>query len=722
MPFLWHDSLRWQHIRPRAVPAGVVGISGAIWLSVGFSLACIATPAWGSDAKALPDYAKDIQPILAKYCYDCHANGEKSGEVAFDDLALSKAENNRPAIPGTPELWWKALRNVRAGLMPAEGSPRPNADELQLLERWIKFVALGNDANHPDPGRVTIRRLNRNEYRRTILDLTHYPYKSEEELPPDDTGYGFDNIGDVLSISPLLMEKYMQAAEKIVAGSIVTKPPEDPQDESGWRKYRQFFSKDKPPESAEERREYAREILSKFARKAFRRPVDGETIERLLKLAASVYTQPGKRFEEGIAQSLVAILASPRFLFRVEEPDKQDGAASATEGSATEYPLIDEYSLASRLSYFLWASMPDDELFRLAERGELRKNLRLQIERMMKDDRFVVFSRYFVGQWLQARDVEGIAIDHRAIAARDDDETRKIMKQMREARRRNGAVEERRRLRALLDKLSPVQLTRDLRAAMRQETESTFAYLVEQDRSVLELLDADYTFVNEALAKHYGLPAVEGSEMRRVELPPDSPRGGVLTQGTTLVVTSNPTRTSPVKRGLFVLDNILGMPPPPPPANVPALEASEDEHRDRDLSMRELMEVHRSKPLCNSCHSRMDPLGMGLENFNAMGVWRDKDLGEPVDPAGELITGEQFSDIRELKKILIEKYSTDFYRALTEKMLTYALGRGLTYRDTHTVDIIVERLQRGNGRFSELLFGIIESSPFQKQRATPTAN
>jgi hypothetical protein len=702
MPSLWHavDCLRLC----RALAARGSFVFAAI-LSVS---ACAA-----AEKHPLPTYEKDIQPILTKYCYDCHGNGEKEGQVAFDELKPA-ADGSHPSVPGSPELWAKALINVRAGLMPAAGSAKPTADELKTLERWIKFVALGIDENNLDPGRVTIRRLNRNEYRRTIRDLTEFPFKSEEELPSDDTGYGFDNIGDVLSISPLLMEKYMDAAEKIVAGSVLTKPPADKNDRQAWKNYHRIFPKDEPPASVEDRREYARGILTRFATRAFRRPVDEKTVDRLQKFAESIDQQPGKRFEEGIAQAMIAILSSPRFLFRVEEP------AAISDNKSDDYPLIDEYSLASRLSYFLWATMPDDELFKLADRGELRKNLRQQVERMMKDDeRFITFSRYFVGQWLQARDIEGIAIDHRAIAAREDEQAREIMRKIRELRRRNGDVEERRRLRNQLDNLNPPELNGELRRAMRQETELTFAYIVENDRSVLELIDADYTFVNEKLAKHYGLPEVKGDEMRRVELPKDSPRGGVLTQGTMLVVTSNPTRTSPVKRGLFILDNILGTPPPPPPANVPALEASQEEGRGKETSMRELMELHRSKPLCHSCHSRMDPLGMGLENFNAMGKWRDKDLDTPIDTAGELVTGEKFSDIRQLKQVIATDHRLDFYRALTEKMLTFALGRGLTYHDTHTVDIIVERLEKSGGRFSELLFGIIESAPFQKQRAAP---
>jgi hypothetical protein len=245
-----------------------------------------------------------------------------------------------------------------------------------------------------------------------------------------------------------------------------------------------------------------------------------------------------------------------------------------------------------------------------------------------------------------------------------------------------------------------------------------FAEIVRADRSVLELLDSDYTFVNERLAKHYGIPDVKGTEMRRVSLPAESPRGGLLTQGTVLVVTSNPTRTSPVKRGLFILENILGTPAPPPPADVPQLEDSEKAFGDREPTLREVLEVHRGKPLCNACHARMDPLGLALENFNAMGLYREKERGQALDTGGKLISGESFDGVRALKKILMENHRGDFYRCLTEKTLTYALGRGLESYDVETVDRIVGRLESENGRFSALLSGLIDSAAFQKRRKT----
>lgn len=245
-----------------------------------------------------------------------------------------------------------------------------------------------------------------------------------------------------------------------------------------------------------------------------------------------------------------------------------------------------------------------------------------------------------------------------------------------------------------------------------------FGHILREDRSVVELVESDYTFLNEKLARQYGLTNlnVSGDELRLVTLPPDSPRGGVLTMGEVLAVTSNPTRTSPVKRGLFILDNIMGMPPPPPPPNVPVLEDAAKQIDGREPTLRELLELHRNKPLCSSCHARMDPLGLALENFNALGMWREKERGQPVDAAGQLFTGEPFANVRELKHLLAYNHRQEFYRCLTAKLLTYAIGRGLDYHDVETVDEIVAQLDKQNGRFSALLMGVIESAPFQKRR------
>jgi hypothetical protein len=265
-----------------------------------------------------------------------------------------------------------------------------------------------------------------------------------------------------------------------------------------------------------------------------------------------------------------------------------------------------------------------------------------------------------------------------------------------------------------------VQLDGELRSAMRSETEMFFMNIIKEDRPVAEFIDSDYTFVNEKLAKLYGLPGVSGAEMRKVQLPEGSPRGGLLTQATSLVVTSNPDRTSPVKRGLFVLANFLGTPPPPPPANVPSLEASENEIEGHEPTLRRSLLKHRENPACASCHNRMDPIGLAFENFNAMGMWRDTERKQPIEARGKLITGESFGSVSELKRILANEHRQEFYRTLTDKLLTYAVGRGIEYYDVETIDQIVRRLEANEGRFSAMLMGIIESAPFQKMRTEAT--
>jgi hypothetical protein len=335
--------------------------------------------------------------------------------------------------------------------------------------------------------------------------------------------------------------------------------------------------------------------------------------------------------------------------------------------------------------------MPDEELFGLAEKGRLRAELPKQVKRMLADPRGKELTQNFVGQWLEVRDLDGMYFNERAILRR-------------EGVRLRGADTERN------------VLTRDIRRAMRSETEMAFEYVAREDRSVLEWVDCDYTFVNARLAKHYGIPGVEKSEMHKVTLPKDSPRGGVLTHGAVLAVTSTPARTSPVKRGQFILDNILGTPAPPPPPEIPALEEVKREFKDHDPTTREMMAMHRSKPMCSACHSRMDPIGLAMDNFNPLGTWRDQEDKQPIDASGRLITGEEFKDIRDLKKILKERHRLDFYRCVTEKLLTYAIGRGLEPTDVESVDRIVAALDRDGGKFSALLMGVIESAPFQQRR------
>jgi hypothetical protein len=456
-----------------------------------------------------------------------------------------------------------------------------------------------------------------------------------------------------------------------------------PLDTNDWTHppgYERFFTRDVPPTDPAERRVYAREVLNSFATKAFRRPQSSDTIDSLVDIAENTYKVTGNTFETGVASAMVAVLASPRFLYRVETAEPVD--ANKT------FANVDDYALASRLSYLLWSSMPDDELFKLAEQGKLRRNLDAQVKRMMADPRAKAFVENFAGQWLQSRDVLNADINRTEVMALEGVKT-------------SGEV------------------TAAQREAMKEEAADCFDYVARGDRSVLELLDSDYTFLNETLAKFYGIPDVTGPQMRKVTLPPGDPRGGVLTMGSVLEVTSNPTRTSPVKRGKWILENILGSPAPPPPPDIPALDEAVKKIQGHVPTQREALALHRESPLCASCHARMDPLGLALENFNALGLWRINESGSAVDASGQLMSGESFQNVKDLKKILAENHREEFYRTLTEKLLTYALGRGLEYYDAPTVDKIVKRLETEDGHFSALLLGIVESAPFQERRLTP---
>ena len=803
------------------------------------------------DVTATADFKKNIQPVLAEYCYDCHGGGEKRGGVTLDDF------NSNTNLADSRDVWWRVLKNLRAGLMPPAKKSQPTREQKELIQHWIKNAVFEVNPLNPDPGRVTLRRLNRVEYQNTIRDLIGVEFDALGEFPPDDTGHGFDNIGEVLTMSPMLLEKYLVAAEKIIGKAVPTTGTVVPEQvisgqqfrsdadgggknsgplslsyyspasgtnifntphagqyqlnldlmvnekyvddvfdynkcrfvfrvdgkellrqEFSWeggkpyhfnydqtwaagnhqldfelrpltpgveqartlslqitavtvrgpmtkenrvkpKNYARFFPKP-VPENAADRRAYAHELLGDFARRAFRRPVDQDTTDRLVNLAVGVYGQPGKTFEAGVAEAMVAVLASPRFIFREESAEPVRGGQL--------YAAVDEYALAARLSYFLWSSMPDEELFQQAAAGTLRKNLSAQTARMLADQRANALEKNFVGQWLQVRDIETVQIEARSVLAREqkfDPQSETLRKRLRELNDKNDAsltpdektelANIRATFRSRRQQQQPrADLTGDLRRAMRQETESVFDYIVREDRSLLELLDSDYTFVNERLARHYGITNVVGSEMRRVTLPPDSPRGGILTEGTVLAVTSNPTRTSPVKRGVFILDNVLGTPPLPPPPNIPPLEDAIKGLANRAPTLRETLAVHRENVLCASCHNRMDPLGLALENFNALGMWRAQEFDQPIDPAGQLATGEDFANIKELKRVLVKNHAEDFYRTLTQKLLTYALGRGLDYYDVETVDEIVARIEQSGGKPSALIAGIIESSPFQK--------
>ncbi len=526
------------------------------------------------DDKAAPAekvvFSKHIAPLLTKYCISCHG-----GEKPKADLALDKLEDH-VSPDKHRELWEKVAKNVRTREMPAGKGPKPTQAEIDLLTSWIDVqIAKVDCTGQRDPGRVTIRRLNRAEYNNTIRDLVGVDFKPADDFPADDVGYGFDNIGDVLSLSPLLTEKYLAAAEKII---------EEAFKKEETKKRIMILGPNDPGAP--------RRILRNFGDRAYRRPITRDEVNRLMTLV-ELAERRGDTFETGIQLACQAMLVSPHFLYKVEiDPEPKNPNAI--------HPISD-YELATRMSYFLWSSMPDEELFKHAREGTLRKPevLEEQVKRMLKDPKARALVDNFAGQWLQIRNLKTLAPDA---------------------------------------DLFPT-FNEKLRSAMIQETELFFDAVIREDRSILEFLDADFTFVNEPLAKHYGIKDVTGDEFQRVSVK-GTARGGLLTQASILTLTSNPTRTSPVKRGKWILETILGTPPPPPPPD--AGELSEEKEAVLSGSLRQRMEQHRSNPSCAICHQRMDPIGFGFENFDAVGAWRTKDGKFAIDPSGTLPDGKSF--------------------------------------------------------------------------------
>ena len=609
-------------------------------------LACLPAVAARADAAPPPDFKKDVLPVLTTYCTKCHGGEKPSGSFRLDNVKDLDAALKRP------KAWEKVAEALRGGEMPPPEKPRPSATELDAVNGWIDTVVFKVDCKGlHDPGRVTIRRLNKVEYNNTIRDLLGIDFKPADNFPTDDAGYGFDNIGDVLSLPPLLMEKYLAAAEQIAERTF--------KDDKSRNRY---MNPPIPPKDAKESKQ--RTALRYFAQRAWRRSLNDQEQRRIFGFV-QLATQNGETPEKGTQLAMQAVLVSPHFLFRIE----QDRTATRPDGA---YP-ISEFELASRLSYFLWASTPDDELLNLAAKGELRKPdvLEAQVKRMLKNPKARALSENFAQQWLQIRGLKSFAPDPKLFPSFDE----------------------------------------PLRDAMFKETERFFQYLVEEDRSVLELIDSDYTFLNERLAKHYGIDGVKGNEFRKVMLP-DRRRGGVLAQASVLTVTSNPTRTSPVKRGKWIMDNILGTPPPPPPPDVPELKENKAALTG---TLRQRMEQHRANPSCATCHQRMDPLGFGFENFDVIGSWRDKEGKFAIDATGVLPDGKKFNGPGELRGILKQREG-EFCRCLTEKMLTYALGRGMDRADRCTIDDIARNLPRNQYHLSGLVLDIVKSDAFQMRR------
>jgi mono/diheme cytochrome c family protein len=749
-------------------------------LAVVFSAAGLLA---GADGSTGP-FDRVVTPVLGKTCKPCHNDRMASGNFdAAQFLAPASLVDQR-------EGWSKIVQKLRDGEMPPKGIPRSQPD-IDALVTYIQAEVDKADRNaKPDPGRVVSHRLNRTEYANTIRDLLGVEFRAQKDFPSDDSGEGFDNIADILTISPVLMEKYLAAAERIasraVAADPLPKPVEvsyaakdkrvrrvnsstieashridfdgeytiriglpgergadakpvqlgvwmdgkllqtklvetkpsglvyfDPYSEEEFRLplpegdhvFRAAFIHDDFVKGIPAAELYKKKInkyldsmafvgpfkavtdpasrgrilicdpnsgaacvdkiVANLAHHAYRRPVTKLDVASLVKFVG-IAKAHGQSVEQGVQLALQAMLVSPNFLFHIEHDP------SLTDPTAVRN--ISDVELASRLSYFLWSSMPDDELLGLAEAGKLRAPgvLDAQVKRLLGDPRSSALADNFAAQWLETRNLDSMKPDPQKFP----------------------------------------DWGPELREAMRTETRLFFDYILRQNRPMADFLDAKYTFLNERLAKHYGLPDVHGDEFRKVDLANTDQRGGILSQASVLTVSSYPTRTSVVIRGKYVLQEILGTPPAPPPPDVPPLDEAAV---GTSLSLRQQMEKHRSNAVCASCHSKMDPLGFGLENYDGIGKWRIRDGKFPVDSSGTLPNGKTFNTPAEMRAVLTSQLP-QFARCVIEKLTIYALGRGLAPPDRRVIDEIGRKLAADGYPFQNAIFEIVKSAPFQMRR------
>ena len=612
-------------------------------------------------------------PFLKHHCTRCHGVHSPKGELSleFSDEAAALAAS---------EVWPKIVHVLDSGQMPPPDRPRPDAIELKGFREWVNGTV-----NQVAADGVPLRRLNRVEYNNTVSDLLGTTLRPADDFPADDSGEGFDNLAQVLSVSPTHIETYLSAADALIESAraqiplwrkLTTPPVSDfipyalrgaPPGRNVAVKGLRFDAEDEQARARAKEIDRAYYALQAFADRAYRRPISHEEMYRLMQFVDQALTS-GEGVDAGLARALKALLVSPHFLFRME----QGGLTKDAERSVTGF------GLASRLSYFLWSTMPDEELFKLAATGELAKPsiLNAQVRRMLKDARTKAFAENFAGQWLQIRALADATRDAHLFPEFND----------------------------------------ELRHDMREETSRFFDHIVRTDQSVLDLLLADYTFLNERLARHYGIESVEGSEFRQVSLAHTN-RAGLLTHASILTVTAGATQTSPVKRGRWILDNILGSPVMSPPPGADTLTNAVE----GKLTRRQRFDLHRSRSECKSCHARMDPLGYGLEQFGPTGAWRERDADGPIDPKGVLPDGSAFQGAKELRAMLANRPS-EFVHCLTQKLLIYGLGRPLAAADQPSVDAIVQHAAQREYRFSSLVIALVRSVPFQEPIQQVTEN
>lgn len=652
----------------------MIAMQPITWLALGTCLA-IAFCGQAAHAETTPPapLAAEATEFLQTHCLKCH-----QGERPKAKLDLTKLQTVQ-SLTADAKRWSRIVKRVEAGEMPPVGSPQPPAEARdKFLDEIKRALHAAICEAGPQPGPAPVRRLNRTQYMATLRDLLGIQASLQELLPEDGAGgEGFDNAAETLFLSPLHAEKYLEAARAALDYGakdprsrrvfLTSKPPSPggAVSNSTQRRFRREEAAAEPKEP--ETPENARVILERFVPRAFRRPAqDGEVDQYFVLFEAA--QQRGDSYESALLFAMRAILISPHFLFRIEQPNPDP-----------QPKLVNDYELAARLSYFLWASLPDEDLMKLAAEGKLNQPdvLREQVARMLKDRKTRESVESFVEQWLGTRELG------------------RNVKPDRESSR----------------------YTNELEWALKQEPVLFFQYLLTENRPLLDLLDANYTFLDSKLVRHYRLNIKDTKQqLLRYDLPEDSHRGGLLGMAGVLTVTSLPHRTSPVLRGKWVKETLLGSPPPPPPPNIPPLD--DQKSTATSQTIRELLEQHRQNPACASCHDSIDPIGFGLENYDLLGRWRTEEAGKPIDSQGELPGGTKFDGPQELKQVLLAR-KDEFIRHLTTKMLGYALGRGLTIEDQCTVDEIVAKVKASEYRSQALIAEIVCSVPFRYRASEP---
>jgi Protein of unknown function (DUF1592)/Protein of unknown function (DUF1588)/Protein of unknown function (DUF1587)/Protein of unknown function (DUF1585)/Protein of unknown function (DUF1595)/Planctomycete cytochrome C len=620
-----------------------------------------------AQAPARAEFRTSIAPLLDKYCTGCHGGDSPKNELS---LQFGDEHGAQQGVLKDHKVFERVAERIRLGEMPPGRRAKPTEAEKTTLLTWIDRDLLKIDSSGPrDPGYVArVRRLSRVEYANTVRDLFYLKdFKPADDFPADDAGYGFDNIADLLSVSPNLLEQYLKTAEQALVELDKTAKPSP-----NWaKKEKTYWEPDNPTflpiKNVELRfnnnQDRVKLVLQTFVPRAYRRPATPDEIEKLMVFARWSLAQEGESFirPKSVYAPMKAALCSPYFLFRIEQ-DPPDGIAP-----------INEFELANRLSYFLWSSMPDDELLQLAQDKQLRANQEEQVRRMLKDPKARALVDNFAEQWLCLSALKRVSPDPKLFPDFDE----------------------------------------PLRQAMREETERFVEHVFKEDRSIMELLNADYTFLNERLARHYGIHGVSGDEFRLVKLVPHQHRGGLIAQGSILTLTSTPTRTSAVKRGIWVLQTLFNNPPAPPPANVPPLET---DGKALTGSVRQILEKHRDNAQCAGCHNKIDCYGLALDNYDAIGAWRAKEGGLDIDSSGVLPNGKSFNNVTEFRAALTANQA-EYRKAFVEKLMIYALGRGLEYADKYAVQDICTRALNQQDRFSSVIMAIVESDLFQKRKA-----